>query len=274
MKKYVASLLLCTCLISPASAEVLKEITIQGTRRIEDATVMNYLSFEKGQNVSSVDIDNATKTLFATGLFSDVTIDMKEGVATIKVVENPIVHTVYFEGNKSLDDDVLKTEVLLKTRDVYTKRKLQKDAERLVEVYKRHGRFAAKVEPKIIEQDQNRVDVVFEIEEGAKAGVKEIVFDGNNAFSASQLQDKMMTQEKAWYRFLSSTDTYDPDRFNYDQELLRRFYLQKGYLDFRIIRAMAELTPDREGFILTIHLKILSIIIIVFFITIKLHKHQ
>ena len=235
-----------------ANAEILKDIRISGTRRIENATVMNYLRLKKGQDISEEALDNASKTLFATGLFSDVQVDMKEGVAYIKVAENPIVHEVYFEGNKALDDDVLKTEVMLKSRDVYTKHKLEKDAARLLEVYKRHGRFAAAVEPKIIKQDQNRVDVVFEIKEGEKAYVQEIHFVGNSAYSDAVLQDKMMTQEKAWYRFLSSTDTYDPDRFNYDQELIRRFYLQHGFLDMRVVRGMAELTLDKEGFILTI----------------------
>ncbi len=252
MKKLKYGLAIFALMSLSAQAEILRDIRIEGTRRIENSTVMNYLRLKKGQDISEEVLDNASKTLFATGLFSDVQVNMNNGIAEIKVQENPIVHEVYFEGNKALDDDALKTEVMLKSRDVYTKRKLEQDATRLVEVYKRHGRFAASVEPKIIQQDQNRVDVVFEITEGDKAYVKEINFVGNEAYSNSALQDEMMTQEKAWYRFLSSTDTYDPDRFNYDQELVRRFYLKHGYLDMRVMRAMAELTPDKEGFILTV----------------------
>ncbi|MBQ3695847.1 MAG: outer membrane protein assembly factor BamA [Alphaproteobacteria bacterium] len=233
-------------------AETLKAMKIQGTRRIEDATITNYTGMKIGQNVTPHDLDRATKTLFASGLFSDVNIKMNNGIATVKVEENPIVHEVFFEGNKALEDDVLKTEVQMKPRSVYTKTKVQKDADRLLAVYKRNGRFAATIEPKIIEKDQNRVDVIFEINEGGKAFVEDIKFVGNNAFSESTLEGKMMTQEKAWYRFLSSTDTYDADRFKYDQELLRRFYLEHGYLDFKITDATAELTPDKEGFILTI----------------------
>ena len=238
-----------------AQAEVLKEMRIQGTRRIENATVANYTGMKIGQNVSNADLDAASKTLFATGLFSDVDVQMKKGIVSVEVKENPIVYEIFFEGNKALDDDVLKTEVQLKPRSVYTKTKVQKDADRLLAVYRRNGRFAATVEPKIIEKDQNRVDVIFEINEGGKAFVRDIVFEGNKAFSESTLEDKMMTQEKAWYRFLSSTDTYDADRFKYDQELLRRFYLEHGYLDFKITDAMSELTPDKEGFILTIKME-------------------
>lgn len=252
MKKQIACLLVCSALVSPALAARLKDISIEGTRRIENATVMDYLNLEKGQNITDADLDAATKTLFSKGLFSDVDIQMKKGVVYIKVKENPIVHTVYFEGNKALSDDILKTEVLLKSRMVYTQRKVQSDAARLVEVYKRNGRFDATVTPKVIDKDQNRVDIVFEIDEGHKTLVKKINITGNQAFSGSDLQDKMMTKEQAWYRFLSSTDTYDPDRLNYDQELLRRFYLEKGYVDFKINNAMAELLPDRSGFVINI----------------------
>lgn len=252
MTKRLAFLLIGTCLASPVSAAVLQRVSIEGTRRIENATVMNYLRLEPGDDVTDADLDAATKTLFATGLFSDVKIDMKAGVAHIRVEENPIVHTVYFEGNKALDDDILKTEVLLKSRMVYTQKKLQDDAARLIEVYKRNGRFGATVVPKIIPQEQNRVDIVFEIDEGEKTLVKKINITGNKAFSGDELRDKMMTKERAWYRFLSSTDTYDPDRLNYDQELLRRFYMQQGYVDFKVTSATAELTPDGSGFIITI----------------------
>ena len=237
-----------------AQSETLKNVKIDGTRRIENETVLSYTGLKIGQNVTESDLDRASKTLFATGLFSDVDIKLKNGTASINVQENPIVHEVFFEGNKALEDDVLKTEIQLKARSVYTKSKLQKDADRLLAVYKRNGRFAATIEPKIIKQDQNRVDVVFEIDEGGKAFVREIAFEGNHAFSEDTLEDKMMTQEKAWYRFLSSTDTYDADRFKYDQELLRRWYLEHGYLDFKVTDAIAELMPDKEGFILTLKL--------------------
>ena len=252
MKKQLCCLLVCSVFASPAFAEVLKDITIEGTRRIENSAVMSYLRLQTGQEVSPADLDAATKTLFATGLFSNVDIQLKKGVAQIKVEENPQVHTIYFEGNKALDDDILKTEVLLKPRMVYTQRKLQNDAARLVEVYKRNGRFGATVTPKIIEQDQNRVDIVFEIDEGEKTLVKTINITGNKVFSESTLKDKMMTKESAWYRFLSSTDTYDPDRLNYDQELLRRFYMQQGYVDFHVNDAVSELMPDKSGFVISI----------------------
>lgn len=252
MKKSLAILLAGTILASPVMAETLERVSIKGTARIENQTVMSYLQLNVGDNVTDADLDHATKTLFATGLFSDVDIQMNDGHMSIQVQENPIVHEVFFEGNKKLDDDQLRSEIMLKPRTVYTLNKIQGDADRLMDVYKRSGRFGATVNPKIIKKDQNRVDVVFEIDEGAKTTVKRINIIGNVKFSDDELKEAMMTKQSAWYRFLSSTDTYDPDRLNYDKELLRRFYLRNGYVDFVVNGAVAELTPDKEGFVITI----------------------
>ncbi|MBR5130527.1 MAG: outer membrane protein assembly factor BamA [Alphaproteobacteria bacterium] len=251
MKKGIVFLLAGTILSGTTMAETLNTVSINGTARIENQTVMNYLNLKTGNDISDVDIDKATKTLFGTGLFSDVKITMDNGNLTIKVQENPIVHNIYFEGNKKLDNDALKNEIMLKPRTIYTLNKIQGDAERLLEVYKRNGRFGATVTPKIIKKDQNRVDVIFEIDEGNKTTVKSINVIGNSHFSDDELKDVIITKESAWYRFLNSTDTYDPDRLNYDKELLRRFYLQNGYVDFKVKNAVAELTPNKEGFIIT-----------------------
>ena len=251
MKKTLAFLLTGTFFSGIALGETLNNVSIQGTARIENQTVMNYLNLKMRKEITGADIDNATKTLFATGLFSDVNIKMTNGNLDINVTENPIVHNVYFEGNKKLDDDALKSEITLKPRTIYTLNKIQGDADRLLEVYKRIGRFGATVNPKIVKKDQNRVDVIFEIDEGSKTTVKRINIIGNTKFSDDDLKDAMMTKESAWYRFLTSTDTYDPDRLNYDKELLRRFYLQNGYMDFKVKNAIAELTPNKEGFIIT-----------------------
>ncbi len=139
-------------------------------------------------------------------------------------------------------------EVRLKPRRVYTRALVQSDVQRLIDIYRRSGRFAAKVEPKVIQLPQNRVDLVFEIKEGPLTEIRRITFIGNDVFSDSDLRSVVRTKESAWYRFLSSDDSYDPDRLTFDRELLRRYYLTKGYADFRVLSAIAELAPDREGF--------------------------
>ncbi|MBR4931490.1 MAG: outer membrane protein assembly factor BamA [Alphaproteobacteria bacterium] len=252
MKKIIGLLLMSSALATQAGAEVLRSVSVNGTQRFENATILNELNFRSGQNITAADLDSATKKLFATGLYSDVSVKMKNGVMMVDVVENPTVYDVYFEGNDRLDDDVLKTEVELKPRSVYTQRKAQADADRLLDVYKRNGRFGATVTPKIIKKEQNRVDVIFEIDEGDKTYIEKINFIGNHEYSADDLKDVMITKENAWYRFFTSTDTYDPDRLNYDQEMLRRFYLKHGYVDFEVKNAVAELLSDKSGFVLTI----------------------
>ena len=253
MKKIVSfSLLVSSVLSTPAGAEILKNVLIEGTHRFEPASIMQNLNISKGQNLTPYELDNITKTLFETKLFSDVDVRMNNGTLTIKVQENPIVREVYFEGNEKMDDDVLKTEIDLKPRTVYTASTAQSDADRLLTLYKRSGRFGATVTPKIIKKDQNRVDVIFEIEEGAKTTIEKISFTGNTRFDDGTLKDVLITKENAWYRFFASTDTYDPDRLNYDKEMLRRFYLKHGYVDFKVVNAAAELLPDKTGFTLTI----------------------
>ncbi len=194
---------------------------------------------------------NLLNHFFSTGYFRDVKFRRDGSVLIVEVKENPVINRIAFEGNKRIKDDVLEPELKLKPRLVYTLNKVQADAERIIEVYRRSGRFSVKVEPKLIELDQNRVDIVFEITEGELTKVHRIVFVGNKRFSDSQLRSVVSTKESRWYRFLTSDDIYAPDRVSYDQDLLRQYYLGNGYVDFQVISSVAELTPSRDGFIIT-----------------------
>ncbi|MBL8700527.1 MAG: outer membrane protein assembly factor BamA [Alphaproteobacteria bacterium] len=234
-----------------ASAQVVSEIRVEGTQRIDPDTVRSYLLVKPGDTLDADRLDQALKALFATGLFADVSLT-REGTALVaKVVENPIINRIQFEGNKRVSDDLLNQEVQLRPRVVYTRTKVQSDVKRVLDLYRRSGRFAATVEPKVIELPQNRVDLVFEINEGDVTAVRKIAFVGNQRFSESRLRDVVNTKESRWYRFLSTSDTYDPDRLSFDRELLRKFYLGQGYADFRVVSGVAELTPDREAFYVT-----------------------
>lgn len=241
----------------PAAAQSLltggtiSEIRIEGSQRVEPETVLTYLGIKPGDQFDPVRLDDALKSLFATGLFSDATLRRDGSVLIVVVVENPIINRVAFEGNERLKDEDLQAEIQSRPRVVYTKTRVQADTQRILELYRRSGRYAATVEPKIIELDQNRVDLVFEINEGESTGIQAINFVGNRAFSDSTLRGQISTTESAFWRILSSTDTYDPDRLNFDRELLRRYYLSNGYADFRVLSVVAELVPDKSGFIIT-----------------------
>ncbi len=238
-----------------AQDSMIESVLVEGNERIEAETVRSYMAIGPGDAYDSDAVNESLKSLFDTGLFADVAIRREGSALVVRVVENPIINRVAFEGNDDIADDELEAEIQLQPRVVYTRPRVQSDLQRLTEIYRRSGRFAVSIEPKVIQLPQNRVDLVFEIDEGPVTEVEVINFVGNTRFSDSALRDEIQTVENAWYRFATSADTYDPDRLTFDRELLRRFYLSNGYVDFRVISAVAELMPDRSGFIVTFSLE-------------------
>ncbi len=230
---------------------VVREIRVDGTERIEPATVMSYMDLKVGDAMTREALDASLKSLFATGLFADVTLSQEGDTVVVNVIENPVINEIAFEGNDKIKDEELLAEIQLRPRQVFTRTKVQTDVSRLYQVYRQSGRFSVNIEPKVIRLDQNRVNLVFEIEESGVTTVENIAFVGNEHFDDDRLRSEISTKEAAWYRFLSSDDRYDPDRLAYDQEQLRRFYLSQGYADFRLVSAVAELSKDRENFFIT-----------------------
>lgn len=226
-------------------------IQVVGNQRVEANTIASYLLIQPGERYDPRRIDMSVKTLFATGLFADVRIEPRDGNVLIRVLENPIINRVILEGNKSLKSDKITDEVEAKPRGIFTRAKAQADVQRIIELYRVSGRFAANVTPKVVQQPQNRVDLIFEIDEGPTTGVKSINFIGNSEFSDRRLKSEMVTEESRWYRFFSSNDNFDPNRLEYDREQLRKFYTDRGFADFRVVSATAELTPDQENFFIT-----------------------
>jgi outer membrane protein insertion porin family len=226
-------------------------IDVRGTQRIDPDTVRSYMLVQVGDVAEQDRIDRSLRALFATGLFRDVTIRTEGARVVVDVVENPLVNRVAFEGNRRISSEQLRGIVLTQPRSVFTPAAVQTDRQRILELYARRGRFRATVVPKIVELDQNRVDLVFEIVEGDPALIARVNFVGNNAFSEARLRDVVSSQEQAWFRLLSSSDIYDPERLVFDRELLRRFYLRQGFADVQITGSSGELTPDRSAFFVT-----------------------
>jgi len=235
----------------PAAVDQIKSITIVGTQRLEADTVRSYSRLRTGQPWTQVSADQALKDLYATELFADVAVRNNSGAVVIEVRENPVVNRIILEGNKRIKNDKIEPEIKLAPRQIYSRSKVRADVARIVELYKRQGRFAAVVEPKLVQLDQNRVDIVFEITEGPKSKVQQINIIGNEKFSDGELRGEMVTKQARFYRFFSSGTSYDPDRLAFDQQKLRQFYLTQGYADFRVVSAIAELTPDKQDFIIT-----------------------
>ena len=241
--------------VSATSGDTIQAIRVDGAQRIEVGTVRSYMLLSPGDRFDADRIAGSIKTLYSTGLFQDVTIRRDGPNLVVRVVENPIVNRIAFEGNKKLTDETIRAELLLKPRAVFTPALAAVDRQKILDLYAKKGRFDTRVDPKIIRLDQNRVDVVFEIADGDITLISRIAFVGNKEFSESQLGEVINTREERWWRFLSSSDTYDPERLSFDKELLRRFYLKNGYVDFEVTDAKAELSADRTAFFVTYTLK-------------------
>ncbi|NOX95135.1 MAG: outer membrane protein assembly factor BamA [Alphaproteobacteria bacterium] len=233
-------------------APIIQSIAIQGNQRIEATTVGSYLPIQTGMPADQDLLDLTLKTLFNTGLFSDVSLEMQpSGELVIDVTENPIVNRVILEGNKRLKEDKITEEIQLAARTIYTRAKIQADVRRIIELYRAKGRFAATVTPKVTPLEQNRIDVIYEIDEGPKTGIAKVNFVGNTVYTDNELRGEILTKESHWWRFFGSNSNYDPDRLEYERELLRQFYGRNGYADFAVISSTAELTPDRKDFFIT-----------------------
>jgi outer membrane protein insertion porin family len=235
-------------------AQTASSIAVEGNRRVESETVRSYFRPGPGGRLGPQEIDEGLKSLYATGLFSDVHINHSGNRLVVTVVENPVLNKVAFEGNKKAKDDQLRQEVQSKPRGTLSKPTVQADVQRIIEIYNRTGRFDVSVVPKIIELPNNRVDLVFEIKEGDKTGIKEIKFNGAKAFSYGRLKEVIKTSVSNWLSFLQTTDIYDPDRVEADRDLLRRFYLAHGYADVRIVSAVGEYDPAKKGFVVTFNI--------------------
>jgi outer membrane protein insertion porin family len=251
IKKIVLGLLLIAYSLQPLCGEKLKKINITGLHRVEVGAVEDYITVKRGDDIDDERLENSLKRLYQTNWFSDIKFDVKGETLNVKVVENPTINQVAFEGNDSVSDDILKGEVAVKSRQIFNESVVKRETQKILEIYKQKGRYTATVEPKIIKHDQNRVDVVFLINEGTVSNIQKINFVGVNNFSQDDLESAIYSKESRFYRFLTATDTYDPERLEGDKYALKKFYAKNGYINCKIISAGAQLLQDKSGFYLT-----------------------
>lgn len=237
---------------SSALAQTVQSISVEGNRRVEVETIRSYFKPGPGGRLDQAAIDDGLKALIETGLFQDVRINRGPGgQIVVAVVENPVIGRIAFEGNKKIKDEQLTAEIQSKARGTFSRAMVQSDTLRIAEIYRRSGRYDVRVTPEIIEQPNNRVDLIFTVDEGAKTGVKSIEFVGNSAFSSYRLRDVIKTHESNLLSFLGSNDVYDPDRVEADRDLIRRFYLKNGFADVQVVAALTEYDPEKKGFLVT-----------------------
>jgi outer membrane protein insertion porin family len=247
----VATTLAVGLVSSSAAAQTVSSIAVEGNRRVESDTIRSYFKPGPGGALDAGRIDDGLKALIETGLFQDVKIDRSGRGITVTVIENPVIGRIAFEGNKKVKDEQLSAEIQSKPRGTLSRPMVQSDAQRIAEIYRHSGRYDVHVTPEIIEQPNNRVDLVFTITEGGKTGVKSIEFIGNVAYSSYRLKDIIKTHESNLLSFLGGNDVYDPDRVEADRDLIRRFYLKHGFADVQVVAALTEYDPERKGFMVT-----------------------
>lgn len=239
-------------LAAPAQQPVrIERIVVRGNLRVEPSTVISYMPLQVGMTPTDELLDQSIEALLQSGLFANAVITPQGSQLVVEVLENPIINRVIFEGNKALNEDSLLDEIQARPRGIFTQTRVQQDVQRIIETYRRAGRISAVVTPKVIEQDQSRVDLIFEISEGPKSGILDVNFLGNRVFSDNELRDVIVTERTAWYRFFSANDNYDPNRIEVDIARLSEFYRNQGYFDFSVISSVAELRADRNAFAVT-----------------------
>src|SRR5258706_11671171 len=246
-----AAMLAALLVSSPAVAQSVSSIQVEGNRRVEVETIRSYFRPSPGGRLDQASIDDGLKALIETGLFQDVRINQAGGRLVVTVVENPVIGRVAFEGNKKVKKEQLSAEIQSKPRGTLSRPMVQSDAQRIAEIYRHSGRYDVRVTPEIIEQPNNRVDLVFTIVEGGKTGVKSVEFVGNNTYSSYRLKDVIKTRESNLLSFLGGADVYDPDRVEADRDLIRRSYLKPGFTDVQVVAALTEYDPERKGFLVT-----------------------
>ncbi|HET7886596.1 MAG TPA: outer membrane protein assembly factor BamA [Bradyrhizobium sp.] len=247
----VAATLAVGLVSSPALAQSVDSIQVEGNRRVEASTIRSYFKPGPGGKLDQGRIDDGLKGLIETGLFQDVRINQAGGRVIVTVVENPVIGRVVFEGNKKVKDEQLSSEVQSKPRGTFSRPMVQADAQRIADIYRHAGRYDVSVVPEIIEQPNNRVDLIFTVNEGKKTGINSIEFIGNTTYSSYRLKDVIKTRESNLLSFLGGSDVYDPDRIEADRDLIRRYYLKHGFADVQVVAALTEYDPDKKGFLVT-----------------------
>jgi outer membrane protein insertion porin family len=237
-------------LIATAPLSAATEIVVKGNKKVDAEAIRSHLRLPAGATLDAAALDAALKELYATGAFEDVRIVRSGPRVIVTVVEAPVIERLQFEGNKKLKDEDLAKAVRLKARSALTRPAVQADVASLSELYRRTGRYEATITPKTIARGEGRVDLVFEIDEGAKTGVKRIVFVGNRAFAAERLKSIISTTESGWFGFLKTSDVYDAARVDADSEQLRRFYTKNGFADVQV-SAVGSFDAAQHGVVLT-----------------------
>ena len=231
---------------TPVLGATVSRIDVSGNTRMDAESIRILADVKPGDNVGTQRTNEIAKKLQSSGYFSKINVRMSGNVLKIDITESPIVSTVTVEGNDKVSTDDLKKEIRTRERGSYDTSVIGADVQRMLTIYQRQGYFGTKIEPQKIDLGDNRVNVVYEITEGHPTWITDIDFDGNEKFSDRTLRGEILSREHAWWRIMTQFDVFDEDRIQYDQQMLRQFYLRNGYVDFVVTDSAGRFTPDRQ----------------------------
>ena len=255
----IAAILVGTLVLSTPQASAqsftVNSVRIEGNARVETATILSYAQIPRGATLTAAQLNDAYQRVIESGLFEEVEFIPAGAGLTIRVVERPTINIVNIEGNRRLDDEELIPLLESQSRRVFSPTVAQRDAERIAQAYAQSGRFAASVAPRIIRRSDNRVDLVFEVAEGRVVEIERISFVGNRAFSDARLRRVLETKQAGFLRQIIQRDTFVAERLGFDQQLLRDFYLSRGFVDFRILDVSTEFSRERNATFITFNVQ-------------------
>ncbi|MDP3641370.1 MAG: POTRA domain-containing protein, partial [Alphaproteobacteria bacterium] len=254
MNKNVIAALLVSVFASAVAAESIKDIQVKGSGRVDPSIIQSYLRSKSGDTYDSQLVNDDLKNLFAAGLFSSISFSFEGQTLFIQVSENPILNEIAFEGMSAVPEDMVKKELHLESRQVFKKADVLKAVDILLQIYRAKGYFNARITPQIIERPENRLDLIFKIEEGAPTNISKINMVGNAYFDSVDLKSVIDSEESGTFSFFQTNNVYDPNRIRVDEEKMRRLYLKNGFYDFKVNRSTVELLPNYEGFFVTYQL--------------------
>jgi outer membrane protein insertion porin family len=239
--------------LTPAFAQSFSfsNVVVEGNVSVDPATILSYAGIRRGEEVSAAGLNDAFQRISNSGLFESVELDPQGGTLVIRVVEFPIINVISFEGNKRLKDEQLAEVIQSQSSRVFSPAQAEADAAAIAEAYRVSGRLAATVTPQIIRRSNNRVDLVFEVTEGRVVEVERLNFVGNRAFSDRRLRNVLETKQAGFFRTLIQGDTFIAERLELDKQVLTEFYLSRGFIDFQVLNATADVSRERDATFVT-----------------------
>ncbi len=245
MKIIFKSILIIFIITISANSEIIKEIKVNGNKRVSSATIKIFSEIEVNSDLSVNQLSDVVKKLYSTNFFNNVELIVEKNILYISVIENPLIQTLTFEGvkNKRIVK-LLNEQIEMREKSSFIKNRVKNDEEKIINILRTNGYYFSKVTPKIKKNDNNTVDLIFEIDLGDKAYIRKITFIGNKKIKENKLKKVIVSEEAKFWKFVSSRKFLDLNRIKLDEKLLYNFYKNKGYYNVSVESSSAKVIDE------------------------------